>query len=82
MKAAGAISWLFNYMTRAGTVHGYITTGRTFLFLRVKEHEPAAAYCHLAVPNEDADEVDVSYTFISQVLCHAFLAFESRAQHQ
>ena len=86
MKAAAANSQLFDYMMRADTAYDYITTGRTFLFLRVKEHESATAYCYLAVPNEDvnedADEVDVSYSSISQVLCHAFLAFESRAQHQ
>ena len=82
MEAAAAISQLFGYMVRAGTEYGYITTGKSFLFLRVKESEPATAYYHLAVPNEDVNELDLSRTSISQVLCFSLLALESRPRDQ
>ena len=60
MEAAAAISQLFGYMVQAGTEHGYITTGKSFLFLRLKENEPTTAYYHLAVPNEGVNELDLS----------------------
>ena len=86
MEAAAAISQLFGYMVRAGTEYGYITTGLSFLFLRIKENEPTTAYYHLAIPNEDvnegANEVDLSRTSISQVLCFSLLALESRPRDQ
>ena len=78
MEAAAAISQLFRYMMRSGTEYGYITTGQSFLFLQVKEKEPATAYYHLAVPNKDVNEVDLSRTSISQVLCFSLLALELR----
>ena len=86
MEAAAAISQLFGYMVQAGTEYGYITTGQLFLFLRVKENEPATAYYHLAVPNEDinedANEADLSRTSISQALLFSLLALESRPRDQ
>lgn len=77
MEAAAAISQLFGYMVRAGTEYGYITTGRSFLFLRVKEHEPATAYYHIDV-NEEAIGCNLSCTSIGQVLCFSLLALKSR----
>lgn len=86
LEVAAAISQLFGYMIQAGTEYGYITTGQSFLFLRVKESEPTTAYYHLAVPNEDvnedADEAGPSLTSISQVLCFSLLARESRPRNQ
>ena len=82
MEAAAAISQLFGYMVQAGTEYGYITTGKSFLFLRVKENEPATVYYHLAVPNEDVNEFELSRTSISQVLCFSLLALESKPRDQ
>ncbi|KAM0805753.1 hypothetical protein BDR22DRAFT_925720 [Usnea florida] len=82
MEAAAAISQLFGYMVQAGTEYGYITTGKSFLFLRVKENEPTTAYYHLAVPNEDVNELDLSRTSISQVLCFSLLALQSKPRDQ
>ena len=82
IEAAAAISQIFRYMVRAGTKYGYITTGKLFLFLRVKENEPATAYYHLAITNDNVNELDLSRTSISQVLCFSLLALESKPRDQ
>ena len=82
MEAAAALSQLFGYMVQAGTEYGYITTGKSFLFLRIKEDEPTTAYYHLAVPNEDVNEFDLSRTSISQVLGFSLLALQSKPRDQ
>lgn len=82
MEAAAAILQLFGYIVWAGTKYGYITTGTSFLFLRVNENEPVIAYYYLAIPKDNVNELDLSRTSISQVLCFSLLALEFKPRDQ
>jgi len=44
---AAALTQTFHYMIQCGLEYSYITTGETFVFLRIKEEDPTALYYHV-----------------------------------
>lgn len=55
---------------------------QSYLFLRVKKTEPAKAYYHLVVPNEDFNIIGYLPLLSAKCCVFLFLAFESRPRDQ
>lgn len=76
----------FHYMIENGLEYSYITTGETFVFLRIKEDDPTTLYYHLAVPGDEINtpELDfpLSHTAIGQVISFCLMAFRSEQRNQ
>ena len=52
---AAVLTQTFHYMIQCGLEYSYITTGETFVFLRIKEEDPTTLYYHVTVPKEEVD---------------------------
>ena len=77
----------FSYIVGCGTQYSYITTGKAFIFLRIKLDKKAKTlYYYLAKPSADINAQKqvslgtkdyVNRTAISQVLAFSLLALKS-----
>ena len=78
---AAVLMQMFYYMIQCGLEYSYITTGETFVFLRVKEEDPTTLYYHVTVPKEEVDmhedpQSRVLHTAVGQVLSFCLLAMK------
>ncbi|GAB1319923.1 hypothetical protein MFIFM68171_10133 [Madurella fahalii] len=87
LLTAMVLTQTFDYMIRLGLEYGYLTAGKSFLFLRVKEHEPSTLYYALVDPGEEAEAEDGELrefsTAVAQVASFSLLALrsETRSRH-
>ena len=83
---AAVATQTFHYMIENGLEYSYITTGETFVFLRIKEDDPTTLYYHLAVPGDEIDDQELDFllsqTAISQVISLCLMAFGSEQRDQ
>ena len=71
------VTQTFSYMIHSGIQYSYITTGETFIFLRVPEDDPTVVLYHLAEPTSDVDgnpDAPLRNTAVSQVFAFTLLA--------
>jgi hypothetical protein len=78
---AAVLTQTFHYMIQCGLEYSYITTGETFVFLRIKEEDPTTLYYHVTVPKEEVDmhedpQSRVLHTAVGQVLSFCLLAMK------
>lgn len=84
---AMVITQTYDYMIRLGLEYGYVTAGKSFLFLWVKEDEPSTLYYALVDPGGEAEdedgEVKVFGTAVAQAASFSLLALrsETRPRH-
>jgi len=76
------ITQTYDYMIQSGVAHGYISTGKAYIFLRLEENDPTTVYYHLIEPGEAINPTNDAKsrafdTAVAQVLCFTLLAFES-----
>ncbi|KAL5592875.1 hypothetical protein FOBRF1_013183 [Fusarium oxysporum] len=67
---AKALAQTFHYMIRLGSSYGYLTAGKSLIFLHIGD-DPTALYYHMAQPESDAERedgtVDPFYTAVAQL---------------
>jgi hypothetical protein len=81
-RVASVVTQTFHYMTLSGLEYSYISIGKAFVFLWIKDDDPTTVYYHLVVPNEELHttgdpKTDTFHTALGQVLCFSLLAFGS-----
>jgi len=86
-KVGSVITQTFDYMIESGLEYSYVSTGKAFIFLWIKEHDPTTLFYHLTIPGEELQATDdpktnVFHTAISQVLSFSLLAFTSERRDQ
>ena len=81
LLVAAVATQTFHYMIENRLEYSYITTGEVFVFLRIKEKDPATLYYHVAVPTEEAATEGSGFlhsqTAIGQVMSLCLMAFQS-----
>ncbi|KAI1955166.1 hypothetical protein LOZ58_006831 [Ophidiomyces ophidiicola] len=83
--SGAAITQTFDYMIREGVEYGYLTTGESFVFLRIKEDDPTTLYYHLSYPINDVVKgsgFQFSCTAVSLVLALCLMALGSSKRDQ
>ncbi|KAK4140752.1 uncharacterized protein C8A04DRAFT_39662 [Dichotomopilus funicola] len=81
--AASALTQAFDYMIQAGLTYGCVTTGETFVFLKINWTHPITLLYHMAEPAlevEEHRENALCCTAVSQVLAFTMLALHSASQ--
>ncbi|KAJ3454650.1 hypothetical protein MRS44_013250 [Fusarium solani] len=67
---AKALAQTFHYMIRLGSSYGYLTAGKSLIFLHIGD-DPTVLYYHMAQPENDAEgedgTVDPFYTAVAQL---------------
>lgn len=84
--SASVAAQTFHYMIENGLEYGYITTGETFVFLRVKSNDPQTLYYHVSVPkievNNESQTFELDRTSIGQVVSFILMASQSAPKGQ
>jgi len=81
-KVAFAVTQTFDYMIKSGLEYSYLSTGKAFIFLWVKEADPTTVLYHLITADggrqmADDPKTNIFHTAIGQVLSFSLLAFLS-----
>ncbi|KAH7123430.1 hypothetical protein B0J13DRAFT_566621 [Dactylonectria estremocensis] len=67
---AKALAQIFHYMIRLGSSYGYLTAGKSLIFLHIGD-DPTVLYYHMVRPKSDAEgedgKVDPFYTAVAQL---------------
>lgn len=67
---AKALAQTFHYMVHIGTSYGYLTNGKSLIFLHIRD-DPTVLYYHLSQPETDAKgrdgSIDPFYTAVAQL---------------
>ncbi|KAG7120275.1 hypothetical protein HYQ46_006664 [Verticillium longisporum] len=86
-QIAMALTQVFDYMVRYGVAYGYISAGKSLVFLHIDRSDPQTLYCHPCVPDEDVGESSngdwtdnkASYTAVAQLASFCLLSLRSEA---
>lgn len=87
-RVASVVTQTFHYMILCGLEYSYISIGKAFAFLWIKEKDdPTTVYYHLVVPNQELTttgdpKTNAFHTAVGQVLCFCLLAFGSERREQ
>jgi hypothetical protein len=82
-KVAFAVTQTLDYMIKSGLEYSYLSTGKAFIFLWVKDaDDPTTVFYHLIAANgerhtADDPKTNIFHTAIGQVLSFSLLAFLS-----
>ncbi|KAK9318807.1 hypothetical protein V1517DRAFT_334523 [Lipomyces orientalis] len=82
-RIAVALTQVFDYMVERGVAYGYVTAGKTLVFLHIKQRDLRTLYYHLSVPDEEAGDENgglrKSYTAVAQLASFCLLTLRSEA---
>ncbi|PGH33222.1 hypothetical protein GX50_03984 [[Emmonsia] crescens] len=86
-KVGSVITQTFDYMIKSGLEYSYISTGKSFIFLRVDEADPTTVFYRLITPDEKKHVAtdpkrNAFHTALGQVLSFSLLAFMSTRRGQ
>ena len=76
---------IYGYMMENGLEFSYVTTGKAFVYLWIREQDPQNLYYHLAEPASDAEEegeILLSRTGVGQTLAVCLMALNSKPRDQ
>ncbi|ORY67196.1 uncharacterized protein BCR38DRAFT_426345 [Pseudomassariella vexata] len=82
-QVAIALTQVSDYMVQCGVAYGYITAGKSLVFLHIRQDDLRTLYYHLCVPDEEATggnrDFKESYTAVAQLASFCLLALRSDA---
>ncbi|KAI1127582.1 hypothetical protein F5Y10DRAFT_192290 [Nemania abortiva] len=82
-QVAMALTQVFDYMVRRGVAYGYITAGKSLVFLHIKQDDPRILYYHLYMPDEEAFDgkgnFKESHAAVGQLASFCLLSLGSEA---
>ena len=82
-RTAMSLTQVFDYMVTHGVAYGYITSGKSLVFLYTDREDLRTLYYYHCIPDEKADgengAVNVFYTAVAQLTSFCLLALRSEA---
>jgi hypothetical protein len=77
----------FDYMIDWDLEYSYFTTGKSLVFLRIKDDDPKTVYYYMIAPSEDVEgedesQLDIFSTAVAQVASFCLMALQSTRRNQ